>query len=74
MCGVEDLKPVWSQISIVEKMKSVPLFEEFDLKLLTQLASQAKELVFEKDELITREGDLARYIYIITRGRAIETS
>ena len=31
-------------------------------------------LFSDKDECIYREGDLARYIYIITRGRVNETS
>lgn len=35
---------------------------------------QSKELLFDKDESIFREGDLARHFYIITRGRVVESS
>jgi len=52
----------------------LPLFSEFNDDLLKQLALQSRELLFDKDECIYREGDLARYFYIITRGRVNETS
>lgn len=74
VCAVEDIMPIWSKVSIFEKLKKNPIFEEFDNDLLKQVSQQSMELVFDKDECITREGDLARYIYIITRGSAVETT
>ncbi|CAD8177625.1 unnamed protein product [Paramecium octaurelia] len=74
VCNVEDIRPIWPQISIHSKLKVLPLFSEFNDDLLKQLALQSKELLFDKDECIFREGDLARYFYIITRGRVNETS
>lgn len=38
-----------------------------------QMCQNCMELIFDKDQCITREGELARYVYVVFRGRAIES-
>ena len=56
-----------------EFLKKIAFFNYFTDEEIDDLLSDAIERPFQKDEFIVKEGEKAKYIYIITRGVATES-
>jgi len=54
-------------------MRKLIFFSSFTEEEMKEIMLDAKEKPFSKDEFITKEGQPADYLYVITRGVAYET-
>jgi len=54
-------------------MRKLIFFSSFTEEEMKEIMQDAKEKPFAKDEFITKEGQPADYLYVITRGVATET-
>ncbi len=54
-------------------MRKLIFFSSFTDEEMKEIMSDAKEKPFSKDEFLIKEGQPADYLYVITRGVAIET-
>lgn len=52
----------------------VPFFKLIHKDLLPYLINESVEMIFEKDMYIIKEGEKAKYLFVITRGSATETT
>jgi glucose-6-phosphate 1-dehydrogenase len=60
---------LWMEIINRDFLEKVPLFKGADPVLLRSLAMMLKPVVFEAGEIIIREGEVGREMYIICRGQ-----
>ncbi len=55
--------------SVAEALRGLPFVEEMEPHHITRLATIAKEVGFEKDQVIFREGDTSKQFYIVLSGK-----
>ena len=55
--------------SIVEALRGLPFVEDMDPSHIDRLAAMAKEVGFEEDQVIFREGDTSKLFYIVLSGK-----
>ena len=55
--------------SIQEVLRGLPFVEEMQPSHIDRLAAMAKEVGFEKDQVIFREGDTSKQFYIVLSGK-----
>jgi CRP/FNR family cyclic AMP-dependent transcriptional regulator len=55
--------------SVQEALSGLPFVEEMEPHQISRLAAMAKEVGFEKDQVIFREGDTSKQFYIILSGK-----
>ena len=55
--------------SVAEALRGLPFVEEMEPHHVTKLATMAKEVGFEKDQIIFREGDTSKQFYIVLSGK-----
>ena len=53
----------------VDALRGLPFFENMDASQVNLLAAMAKEVGFEKDQIIFREGEAANQFYIVLTGK-----
>lgn len=58
-----------SAANLLALLKQHPFVEEFQPEHIDRLRSLAREVAFERDQLIFREGDDTHDFFLITRGR-----
>ena len=59
----------WIEILNRETLQKVPLFETADSVLLASLIMALKPVVFQPDDLVIRQGEIGREMYLISRGK-----
>jgi CRP/FNR family cyclic AMP-dependent transcriptional regulator len=52
-----------------EALRGIPFFENMDPCYVNQLVEMAREVGFEKDQVIFREGEAARQFYVVLTGK-----
>jgi CRP-like cAMP-binding protein len=55
--------------SVLEALRGLPFVEEMEPHDIARLAAMAKEVGFEKDQVIFREGDTSKQFYIVLSGK-----
>jgi glucose-6-phosphate 1-dehydrogenase len=58
----------WVEILNRETLQRVPLFEKADAVLLASLILVLKPVVYQAGDVVIRKGDIAREMYLISRG------
>ncbi|MFB3776343.1 MAG: Crp/Fnr family transcriptional regulator [Bryobacteraceae bacterium] len=62
-------------LSVAEALRGLPFVEEMEPGQVDRLAAMAKELGYEKDQVIFREGDAQKRLFIVVSGKvALETT
>ena len=54
-----------------DSLRKCELFRDLNTKQLMEVAALVEEHALEPDELLLREGDAARYLYVVVEGRAV---
>ena len=55
--------------TVAEALRGLPFMENMEPSHVDRLAAMAKEVGFEKDQVIFREGDTAKQFYIVLAGK-----
>jgi len=56
---------------VVEMLKNVPIFSNFDISVLHRIALSLKEQTFLKDAVIFKKGDVGREMFVLKNGSVI---
>jgi CRP-like cAMP-binding protein len=56
-------------LSILDVLRGLPFAEDLEPRHIDRLAAMAKEVGFEKDQIVFREGDSHKQFYIILFGK-----
>ncbi|EGR30426.1 sodium hydrogen exchanger family protein, putative [Ichthyophthirius multifiliis] len=71
---LENIQPSWKLPPKKQFLiEFVPFFQKIPEKILDKIIEQSTEIIIEKDQYIIKEGQKAKFLYIITRGCATET-
>ncbi|EGR30581.1 sodium hydrogen exchanger family protein, putative [Ichthyophthirius multifiliis] len=69
---LDNIKPSWKSPPVKEFLKNIKFFEFIPDVMLDKIIYESIEIIIEKDNYIVKEGERAKYLFVITRGRATE--
>lgn len=70
---IDDLRPDWKAPSPQLFLKNIPLFDKIPPVILESILQDAQEMIFERDQYITKEGETAKFLFVVLRGQCTES-
>lgn len=68
------MRPNWQAPSPMLFIMNIPFFKQIPEVILENIIQETTEMIFERDQYIIKEGDTAKYLFVILRGSCTETS